>query len=112
VVYFIKTTKSQYYPKTVVVYYACSNFGGFIKCKFGAYNVQPAPLAARSISVMQRAALAACIIYKYLNGAEQHFACCQKWRRPVRSIAYTSKGIGNNVIFYETGLWLAPRYSA
>ncbi len=52
--------------------------------------MQSAVLAARSIGVVQQAALSACIIYKYLHATEQHFACYPKWRRVVRSIIYAS----------------------
>jgi hypothetical protein len=52
--------------------------------------MQSASIAARIIGVMQQAALIVCIIYKYLHATEQHFACCAKWRRTIRSIAYTS----------------------
>ncbi len=54
--------------------------------------MQPAALAARNVGVMQQAALATCIIYKYLHATEKHFACCPKWRRAVRSISYASTG--------------------
>jgi hypothetical protein len=35
-------------------------------------------LAATSIGPMHQAALAACIIFKYLHVTEQHFACHPK----------------------------------
>ncbi len=54
--------------------------------------MQPAVLAARSIGVVQQAALVACIIYKFLHATEQHFACYPKWRRVDRSVIYTSGG--------------------
>jgi len=50
---------------------------------------QPAVWIARSTGIVQRAALSACKIFKYLHAIEQHFACCQKWRRAARSVAYT-----------------------
>ncbi len=43
-------------------------------------------LAARSIGVMQQAAIAACIVSKYLHSTKQHFACCQMGSCAVRRI--------------------------
>ncbi len=52
-----------------------------------------AALAARSIGFMQQAAMAACIIFKYLHATMQHFTCCPKWRHAIRSVVYTSRGV-------------------
>jgi hypothetical protein len=57
---------------------------------FGACCVQPAALTTCSIDVMQLAALAARIIFKYFHATEQHFASSPKWRHTVRIIAYAS----------------------
>jgi hypothetical protein len=46
------------------------------KNRFGACDMQPAALPAKS--VMQQAVLAACMIDKYLNATEQYFACSPK----------------------------------
>jgi hypothetical protein len=54
-------------------------FWGFhIKIDFWACGMQPEALAAKSIGGMQQAALAACIIDKYLHATEQYFACSPK----------------------------------
>ncbi len=58
---FIETLSSYLNPKTVEAYCAFINFGGFIKIIFGACDMLHAALAARSIGVMQQAAMAACI---------------------------------------------------
>jgi hypothetical protein len=55
--------------------------------------VQPVASAVRSFGAMQQAAMAACIIFKYLHITEEHFACGAKWHHAVKSVAYTSRGI-------------------
>ncbi len=65
--------------------------------------MQSAALAARSIGVMQQAALAGHIIFKHLHASEQHFACYPKWRHGVANIVYTSRGISyahNFFVYY------------
>jgi hypothetical protein len=49
-------------------------------------------LAARSIGVMQQAALAACIVSKYLHATKQHFACCPRGRHAIRRIERVACG--------------------
>jgi hypothetical protein len=56
-------------------------------------GVQLSELETISIGVMQQAASAARIIFKYLYATEQHFACCQKWKRAARSMANASGGV-------------------
>jgi hypothetical protein len=56
-------------------------------------GVQLSALETISICVMQQAALAARIIFKYLHATEQHFTCCPKWKRAVRSMANASSGV-------------------
>jgi hypothetical protein len=56
-----------------------------MKYKFGACDMQPAAVAARSMGVMQQAASAACIIYNFLHATEQHCACDPKRRRTAQS---------------------------
>ncbi len=70
--------------------------------RFGANGMQPAALAARNIGVMQQAASAVCIIFKYLNAVGQHFACHLKWRHSVRSIPYASRVVWYTRNFCET----------
>jgi len=52
-------------------------------------GVQPPALTARSIGVMQPAAL----IFKHVHATRQHFACRSKKRHVIRSIPYASKSI-------------------
>jgi hypothetical protein len=69
--------------------------------------MQSTALAPRFICIVEETALAVYTIYKYYHANEEHFACCAKWRRTIRSIAYTCRGIfcaGN--FFHETGFWL------
>jgi hypothetical protein len=47
---------------------------------------------------------AAHIIFKCLYSAEQHFACCPKQRRVVRSEAHVSRPVCYTHTFYETAL--------
>jgi len=63
-------------------------------------------LGARSIGVMQQAALAASMVYKYLYATEQHFAHRPKRRHSVKSVAYTFRAINLLIIFYELDFWL------
>jgi hypothetical protein len=63
--------------------------------------MQLAALAARSIGLMQQAALAACIIFKHLDVTEQHFAWIPTRSHAVRSIANASRGSMVHSYFYE-----------
>ncbi len=56
-------------------------------------DMQPAALAARSIDVVQQAAMAASSICIYLHAIEQHFTCCWNQKRAVGIISYASRGI-------------------
>ena len=56
----IKTVGSQLNWKTEEAWYECSNFGVFIKNRFGACGIQAAALAAINIATMHNLKLFAC----------------------------------------------------
>jgi hypothetical protein len=45
--------KTQFNPKIIEAYYACSNFGDFMKNRFGVCGMQPSALAASGSGGMQ-----------------------------------------------------------
>ncbi len=97
---FNKTLRSSLNSKTVEAQHGCCEFGGFIKKRYGACDVQFAALAERSIGVVQQAVFAACIIYKYLYASEHYFARRPKGRHAAMSIAYTTRGVRYAHIFW------------
>ncbi len=58
-------------------------------------------ICTKKHGVVQKAASAECIIFKYVNATEQHFAFLPKQRHVVKNIAYASWGICYTSNFYN-----------